>query len=146
MSHETAKAVIIDTINGIQATLKESKELCQKLNSEEYNSLTSFINEVTDNIRASLVYISVRFDIKSYDESLIICPVKLKFVLGNEMLCDLLLKDLKKVSEQGMQINFDLTMDQDSLDRDNVDLEEIYKATNLMSKAFEYVSVGVYKP
>jgi len=146
MSHETAKAVIIDTINGIQATLKESKELCQKLNSEEYNSLTSFINEVIDNIRASLVYISVRFDIKSYDESVIICPVKLKFVLGNEMLCDLLLKDLKKVSEQGMQINFDLTMDQDSLDRDNVDLEEIYKATNLMSKAFEYVSVGVYKP
>jgi len=146
MSHETAKAVIIDTINGIQATLKESKELCQKLNSEEYNSLTSFINEVTDNIRASLVYISVRFDIKSYDESVIICPVKLKFVLGNEMLSDLLLKDLKKVSEQGMQINFDLTMDQDSLDRDNVDLEEIYKATNLMSKAFEYVSVGVYKP
>ena len=146
MSHETAKAVIIDTINGIQATQKESKELCQKLNSEEYNSITSYINEVIDNIRASLVYISVRFDIKSYDESVIICPDKLKLVLGNEMLCDLLLKDLKKVSEQGMQINFDLTMDQDSLDRDNGDLEEIYKATNLMSKAFEYVSVGVYKP
>lgn len=146
MSHETVKAVITDTINGIQATLKESKELCQKLNSEEYNSLTSFINEVTDNIRASLVYISVRFDIKSYDESVIICPVKLKFVLDNEMLCNLLLKNLKAVSEQGMQIDFGLTMEQDPLDRDNVDLEEIYKATNLMGKAFKYISVGVYEP